>query len=132
MLLFVAILWRDINRSNRYKRALEQANRDKAALLDARQKLMLAVTHDIKAPLGAIMGYTELLERLTRGERERHYLENITRSSEHLLALTRSLLDFYRLDIHKMELNTVPFIPERSSRPSARALPRRPPPRGLR
>lgn len=93
---------------------------------------MLAVTHDIKAPLGAIMGYTELLERLTRGERERHYLENITRSSEHLLALTRSLLDFYRLDIHKMELNTVPFIPERSSRPSARALPRRPPPRGLR
>ena len=113
MLLFVAILWRDINRSNRYKRALEQANRDKAALLDARQKLMLAVTHDIKAPLGAIMGYTELLERLTRGERERHYLENITRSSEHLLALTRSLLDFYRLDIHKMELNTVPFIPER-------------------
>ena len=113
MLLFVAILWRDINRSNRYKRALEQANRDKAALLDAREKLMLAVTHDIKAPLGAIMGYTELLERLTRGERERHYLENITRSSEHLLALTRSLLDFYRLDIHKMELNTVPFIPER-------------------
>lgn len=113
MLLFVAILWRDINRSNRYKRALERANRDKAALLDAREKLMLAVTHDIKAPLGAIMGYTELLERLTRGERERHYLENITRSSEHLLALTRSLLDFYRLDIHKMELNTVPFIPER-------------------
>lgn len=113
MLLFVAILWRDVNRSNRYKRRLERADREKAALLDAREKLMLAVTHDIKAPLGAIMGYTELLERLTTDERARHYLEHITRSSEHLLALTRSLLDFYRLDIHKMELNEVPFIPER-------------------
>ena len=53
MLLFVGILLRDINRSNRYRRALERANRDNEALLAAREKLMLAITHDIKAPLGS-------------------------------------------------------------------------------
>lgn len=39
MLLFVWILWRDINRSNRYKRELEEANRSNEALLAAREKL---------------------------------------------------------------------------------------------
>ena len=61
MLLFVGILWRDVNRSNRYKRQLEAANRHNEALLEAREKLMLTITHDIKAPLGSIMGYIDLL-----------------------------------------------------------------------
>ena len=39
MLLFVGMLWRDINRSNRYRRELERANRDKESLLEAREKL---------------------------------------------------------------------------------------------
>ena len=68
MLLFVGILLRDINRSTRYRRALEQANRDNEALLAAREKLMLAITHDIKAPLGSVMGYIDLLSRLTDGQ----------------------------------------------------------------
>ncbi len=70
MLLFVGILLRDINRSTRYRRALERANRDNEALLAAREKLMLAITHDIKAPLGSVMGYIDLLSRLTDDKRE--------------------------------------------------------------
>ena len=111
MLLFVAVLWRDVSRSNRYKRQLEQANRDKQALLDAREQLMLAITHDIKAPLGTIMGYLDLLTRLGGGRREALYLGRMQGASEHLLALVNSLLDFYRLDIRKIDLNRVAFSP---------------------
>ena len=111
MLLFVAISWRDINRSNRYRRALEQANRDKAALLAAREQLMLAITHDIKAPLGSVMGYIDLLSRLTGDKRQQLYLANMKASADHLLALVKSLLDFYRLDAHKMEVEPVVFNP---------------------
>lgn len=111
MLLFVGILMRDVNRSNRYRRALEQANRDKEALLVAREKLMLAITHDIKAPLGSVMGYIDLLSRLTSDRRQELYLRNMKESSEHLLALVNSLLDFYRLDINKIEVNRVVFHP---------------------
>ena len=111
MLLFVGILWRDINRSNRYRRALERANRDNEALLAAREKLMLAITHDIKAPLGSVMGYIDLLSRLTGDKREELYLHNMKESSEHLLALVNSLLDFYRLDINKVDVDKVAFCP---------------------
>lgn len=111
MLLFVGMLWRDINRSNRYRRELERANRDKEALLEAREKLMLAITHDIKAPLGSVMGYIDLLARLTGDKRQELYLHNMKESSEHLLALVDSLLDFYRLDINKIEVSCVAFSP---------------------
>ncbi len=111
MLLFVGMLWRDINRSNRYRRELERANRDKESLLEAREKLMLAITHDIKAPLGSVMGYIDLLARLTGDKRQELYLRNMKESSEHLLALVDSLLDFYRLDINKIEVTCVAFSP---------------------
>lgn len=64
---------RDITRSNRYRSQLEEANKRAEDLLVAREKLMLAITHDFKAPLGSIMGYTELLSRLTEDERQRFY-----------------------------------------------------------
>lgn len=111
VLTFVGILLRDINRSNRYRRQLERANRDNEALLAAREKLMLAITHDIKAPLGSVMGYIDLLARLCDGKRETLYLRNMRESSEHLLSLVNSLLDFYRLDINKVEVTNVAFDP---------------------
>lgn len=111
MLFFVGILWRDVNRGNRYRRELERANREKEALLAAREQLMLAITHDIKAPLGSVMGYIDLLSRLTDDKRQALYLHNMKDSSEHLLALVNSLLDFYRLDINKIEVNRVTFCP---------------------
>lgn len=111
MLFFVGILWRDINRGNRYRRELERANREKESLLAAREQLMLAITHDIKAPLGSVMGYIDLLARLTDDRRQELYLRNMKDSSEHLLALVNSLLDFYRLDINKIEVNRVAFNP---------------------
>ena len=102
---------RDITRSNRYRRQLEEANKRAEDLLVAREKLMLAITHDFKAPLGSIMGYTELLSRLTEDERQRFYLDNMKSSSEHLLKLVSDLLDFHRLDLNKAEVNRIVFNP---------------------
>ena len=72
---FLIIIGRDITRSNRYRRELEEARRRAEDLLAVREKLMLAITHDFKAPLGSIMGYADLLSRLTVDERQRLYLE---------------------------------------------------------
>lgn len=109
--LFLILIWRDITRSNRYRRELEEANRRAEELLEAREKLMLAITHDFKAPLGSIMGYADLLSRLTTDERQRFYLDNMKSSSQHLLKLVVDLLDFHRLDLNKEEVNRVTFHP---------------------
>lgn len=100
-----------MTRSNRYRRQLEEARRKAEDLLATREKLMLAITHDFKAPLGSIMGYADLLSHLTVDKQQQFYLDNMKVSSEHLLKLVTDLLDFHRLDLHKVEINRVSFTP---------------------
>lgn len=111
--IFLALIGRDITRSNRYRRELEQARRRAEDLLATRERMMLAITHDFKAPLGSIIGYADLLSRLTVDERQRFYLDNMKTSSQHLLRLVTDLLDFHRLDLHKAEVHRVAFHPAR-------------------
>ena len=108
---FLIIIGRDITHRNRHRKELEEANKRAEDLLEAREKMMLAITHDFKAPLGSIMGYTDLLSRLTEDERQKFYLTNMRSSSEHLLKLVSDLLDFHRLDLNKEEVNRVVFNP---------------------
>lgn len=108
---FLILIGRDITRSNLYRKQLEEANKRAEDLLVAREKLMLTITHDFKAPLGSIMGYAELLSRLTQDERQQFYLDNMKSSSEHLLKLVSDLLDFHRLDLNKAEVNRITFNP---------------------
>ncbi len=110
-ILFLVLIWRDITGSNRYRKELEVAKQRAEDLLASREKLMLTITHDIKAPIGSIIGYTDLLMRLTTENRQRFYLNNMRVSSEHLLKLVGNLLDFHKLDSNKVEINRVTFNP---------------------
>jgi len=110
-IIFWMIISRDITRSNHYRRELEKAKQRAEDLLVEREKLMLTITHDIKAPVGSILGYTDLLERITTEERQRFYLNNMQSSANHLLQLVNSLLDYHRLDADKMEIHPVSFNP---------------------
>ena len=107
--LFLYFIWRDITRSNHYRIELEKAKQRAEDLLDAKDKLMLTITHDIKAPVGSIIGYAELLGNITTGERQQFYLRNMQGSANHLLQLVNSLLDNHRLDADKMDRQRVPF-----------------------
>lgn len=113
VLVFFTIIWRDLTRSNHYRKELEKARDYAENLLRAREKLMLTITHDIKAPAGSIIGYTDLLERLITDKRQIFYLANMKNSAQHLLALVTSLLDYHRLEAGKMDLNPVAFRPYR-------------------
>ena len=110
-IIFWMIISRDITRSNHYRRELEKAKQRAEDLLVEREKLMLTITHDIKAPVSSILGYTDLLERITTEERQHFYLTNMQSSANHLLRLVNSLLDYHRLDADKMEVNPAPFNP---------------------
>lgn len=111
VLFFVGMLWRDITRSDRYKLRLEQANDRNEVLIEEREKLMLAVTHDIKAPLGAIMGYIDLMARTEREKGCRIYLHRMKEAADRLLGLVTDLLDFYRLDANKISISWIVFSP---------------------
>lgn len=110
-LVFFIIIWRDITRSNHYRHELEKSKQYAENLLLAREKLMLTITHDIKAPAGSIIGYIDLLIRLVNDRRQLFYLHNMQNSARHLLDLVTSLLDYHRLEAGKMDLHPVSFNP---------------------
>lgn len=111
ILIFFIIICRDITRSNHYRKELEKAKSYAENLLVAREKLMLTITHDIKAPAGSIIGYIDLLIRLVQDKRQLFYLDNMKSSAHHLLDLVTSLLDYHRLEAGKMDLHPVAFNP---------------------
>lgn len=111
VLIFFTIIWRDITRSNHYRKELEKAKLYAENLLVAREKLMLTITHDIKAPAGSIIGYIDLLIRLVQDRRQQFYLHNMKSSTNHLLDLITSLLDYHRLEAGKMDIHPVTFNP---------------------
>jgi signal transduction histidine kinase len=68
---------------------------------NAKDRALSTLAHDIRAPLGAIKGYCELLEEELYGpvtDRQREALGRIRMSGQHLLSLLDNVLDMARLN----------------------------------
>lgn len=113
IVLFCYFVLKDLSRSQRYRKELEAAQKYTDELLKSREKLMLTVTHDIKSPLGSIMGYIELLTNTPTDGRQQYFLKNMKGSSEHILNLVTNLLDFSKLESNKMSVEEVIYNPLR-------------------
>lgn len=109
--VFLILIGRDVARSNRYRLQIEEAREKAEQLLATRERMMMAITHDFKAPLGTIKGYIGLLERLTEDPRQRFYLKAMTDSADHLLKLVTDLLEFHRLERGHAKAERVAFSP---------------------
>lgn len=107
--VFLFMIIKDISRSNFYRLKLEESNRRTENLLHSREKIMLMLSHDIRAPLSSISGYIELLQRLNPDQRQQYYLDNMTSSSQQILSLVNNLLDAYRLESGQVEIHPIPF-----------------------
>jgi signal transduction histidine kinase/FixJ family two-component response regulator len=109
VIFFTSLIWRNISKSRLYRKRLEEANQTTQKLLESREKLMLSITHDIKAPLSSVIGYIELLNNSRLTERQLHYLKNMQNSSEHSLSLINDILDFNRLNSGEIKLKILLF-----------------------
>ena len=71
----------------------------------AKSTFLSNMSHDIRTPMNAIIGYTNLAKRDGTGEGEmREYLDKIDSSSHHLLALINDVLEMSRIESGKMDL----------------------------
>lgn len=81
----------------------ESANRAKSTFL-------FNMSHDIRTPLNAIVGYTELiLKHHDDNEKCIDYTHKIHSSSDFLLSLINNVLEMARIESNKMELDEAPF-----------------------
>jgi signal transduction histidine kinase/FixJ family two-component response regulator len=108
-IIFGILFLIDINKSQRYRRQLEASNKRISDLLASREKLMLTISHDIKAPMSSILGYIELMEDGVEQEKGDLYLGSMKHSGEHVLRLVSTLLDYHKIDSGKWQLNEINF-----------------------
>jgi len=106
--VFAILFLVDINKSQRYRRQLEASNKRISDLLASREKLMLTISHDIKAPMSSILGFIELMD--IHGDRKNEtYLNNMKSSGEHILELASALLDYHKLEEGSWQLKESNF-----------------------
>ncbi len=85
------------------RRAAEEANR-------AKDTFLAMVTHELRAPLNTILGWTNLLGKGTLDEEKiRHALAVIERSAQTQARLVEDLLDISRIRTGKFHLNARPI-----------------------
>ncbi|MCB9584606.1 MAG: HAMP domain-containing histidine kinase [Polyangiaceae bacterium] len=91
-------------RFREFARAQERAIDAREAAARMRGLFFASVSHDLKSPLNAILGFTELvrLEPLTEGQQES--LELIDRRGRELLALIETILDAARVEARQLSL----------------------------
>ena len=78
----------------------------KAGGTAAKSRFLFSMSHDIRTPMNAIMGYTELMEKNVGNiEKEKDYLSKIRCSSTFLLDLINSILEMARIESGKETLN---------------------------
>lgn len=110
-ILFLTLTVLLVNKNQRFRNDLEKSNQVARRLLKSREKLLLMISHDIKAPLSSIIGYIELMSRDSMTPEDRERLNTMRASSEQILDLSNKLMDFHRLEQGKSELNIVSFAP---------------------
>ena len=74
----------------------------------AKSQFLFNMSHDIRTPMNAILGYTSLARKETDTERIYGYLDKINGSSQHLLALINDILEMSRIETGKLELEYAP------------------------
>ena len=96
--LIVFLLVRDVLRTRKEVRQQELANQAKTAFLNN-------MSHDIRTPMNAIVGFTALAEsHIDNKEQVQDYLGKISVSSQHLLSLLNDVLDMSRIESGKITI----------------------------
>ena len=86
--------------------ALQQALELAQSANKAKTVFLNNMSHDIRTPMNAIIGYTGLAaSHIDSRELVTEYLKKIGQSSEHLLSLINDILDMSRIESGKMTLN---------------------------
>lgn len=85
---------------------LQEAYHTAQAANEAKSKFLFNMSHDIRTPMNAIIGYAGLLKKnIDNKEKLYSYIEKIQHSGEFLLSLINNVLEMARIESGKMELD---------------------------
>lgn len=114
--LLVTYILRDIKRERRDRQRIVEAKAETERIMAQRERLLLTITHDIKAPAASIAGFIELLSEQVSRPKALAYIDSMRHSAIHLQQLVAALLDYHLLESGKAERHDVSFGPQQLAR----------------
>ena len=109
--VLLCYIFKDTKKERIYRENLEEANTEIQRIMNQRERLLLTITHDIKAPVASISGFIDLMREHVSDEKGMNYIDNIASSASHLSRLVASLLDYHKLENGLLELHPSSFSP---------------------
>lgn len=109
--IMIWFIWRDARKERIYRENLEAANEEIQRIMNQRERLLLTITHDIKAPAASISGFIDLMKAYVSNPQGIECLQNIKNSAAHLSLLVASLLDYHQLENGLMKVQPTSFSP---------------------
>ena len=109
--ILVVYILRDIRRERCDRQRIIEAKAETERIMQQRERLLLTITHDIKAPAASIAGFIDLLAEYVDRPKAIGYLKSIGGSAQHLLQLVSALLDYHQLESGKVEIHEESFSP---------------------
>ena len=89
----------------KYQTQLEIALQHEGAANRAKREFLFNMSHDIRTPMNAIIGFTSLATtHIDNREQVLDYLKKISTSSQHLLSLINDVLDMSRIESGKVKI----------------------------
>lgn len=111
IVIMIWFIWRDARKERIYRENLEAANEEIQRIMNQRERLLLTITHDIKAPAASISGFIDLMKDYVSNPQGLECLQNIKNSAVHLSHLVASLLDYHQLENGLMKVQPTSFSP---------------------
>jgi signal transduction histidine kinase/CheY-like chemotaxis protein len=95
--------------SDQGEAALREALRRARAMSEAKSTFIASISHELRTPMNAVIGYSGLLMELgLEGEAEA-YVHSVYTSANHLLTLINDVLDFSRIEAGELRLEQTAF-----------------------
>jgi signal transduction histidine kinase/DNA-binding response OmpR family regulator len=96
----------EIRAHERTDAELQRAKEAAEAANEAKSRYIVGISHELRSPLNAIMGYAQLMENDPGiPERRLPALRVVRRSSEHLADLIEELLDISKIEAGRLDIN---------------------------
>ena len=93
----------------RQREELEEARRKAEAASEAKTTFLLNMSHDIRTPMNAIRGFSQMAQRHINDKKQvLHCLDQQTYASEHLMRLINNVLDMARIETGRADFNIQP------------------------
>lgn len=103
------LLVRDISRQKKAEREILNAKSAAEIANSAKSRFLATVSHEVRTPMNAIIGFSELLKETELTGQQREYVGVIQDSSQVLLALVNDMLDISRIEKGQLSFESKPF-----------------------